>query len=107
MSPSFCSELDRSIAASGPAGLFKFNSDGELAYDNKRSRRLREDNKGPIPLKHIHCLLIDRKTLLPQYALITSTALTEHIGDCTLEIFPTILDALNAVEQQKNICYSR
>ena len=73
----FCSELDEHIAKNGPAGLFKLNADGELAFDLMRSRRLRADNEGPYPPKPIHCVLIDRQTKWPQYVLITSEALTK------------------------------
>ena len=106
MTVNFCSELDKLIARNGPAGLFKINSDGELAFDLMRSRRLRADNEGPFPPCDIHCVLIDQQTNWPQYALITSAALTIEIANTIVKKFPTMNDALEAISKHKAVHFN-
>jgi len=94
----FMDEFDHAIAHEGPAAIFTLNHDALLSLDPNRSRDFRTQNQGPYPIKWCHCVLVDGATQWPQYALITSPALTEKHSRAKIHVFPSQAEAIAAKE---------
>ena len=92
----FIDELDHAMAHEGPAGIFTLNHDSLLALDLVRSRDFRTQNQGPFPIQWCHCVLVDGATQWPQYALITSPALTQQHSRAEIHVFTSQAEALEA-----------
>ena len=106
MSIQFVDSFDELLAHTGPAGLFTLNHDGDLCFDLVQTRYLRNQNKSPFSKKQCHCMLVDKKTRWPQYALITSLQLTVTSQQTEIIIFADQQTALHAVDQQKKLVMS-
>ena len=106
MSILFVDSFDEILAKTGPAGLFTLNHDGDLCFDLVQTRYLRNQNTPPFVKKQCHCMLLDKQTRWPQYALITSLQLTVHSQQTEIVVFDDQASALRAVEQQKMLIMS-
>lgn len=101
MSLSFVAPFDEELSRKGPAGLFTCNHDGELCFDLVQTRYLRKYNQPPFPVQPCHCMLIDKITKWPQYALITSAALVTNHPQADIVVFGEQQMAIDAVNAHK------
>jgi hypothetical protein len=101
LSVPFVDIFDENLATNGPPALFTINHEGFLSFDLLRTRSLWVLNEPPYDLKDCHCMLIDKKTGWPQYALITSANLTKKHPSFELTPFPSQENAINAVASRK------
>ena len=101
------SPFDKFMAEEGPAAIFTLDHDGNLNMDVVRSRDFWQINQPPFPRGDCHCLLRDRQTGWPQYALITSPQLCVTHPRADIEIFADQDSALLAVAEAKQELFAR
>ena len=71
----FIDPFDLALAEEGVPSLFTLNHEGVLQLDLIRTRDFRRQNVGPYIKGWVHCVLVDKATGWPQYALATSPEL--------------------------------
>lgn len=108
MSTNFTDEFDRLLAENGPPAIFTLTHDGELRVDAMRTRNFWQ-RCSPIPKKveWCHCLLVDKETQWPQYALLTSPELCIEHETTEVIVAGSVSEAKALVEQRKQQVFQR
>ena len=98
----FSDSFDRALAQNGPAAIFTFSHEGELRVDVLRTRNFwQRCDSAPLEIEWCHCILIDKATGWPQYALLTSPALCIEHETTVVRRANSFDDAMNLVESEK------
>lgn len=98
----FSDVFDRALAQNGPAAIFTFSHEGELRVDVLRTRNFWQRCEAePSEIEWCHCVLIDKATGWPQYALLTSPALCIEHETTVVRRTDSFDDAMIQVESEK------
>ena len=102
----FIDPFDFALAKEGVPSVFTLNHEGVLQLDLIRSRDFRRQNVGPYKKGWVHCVLIDRATNWPQYALLTSPNIANKHARADIYQFSSYDECLEYVAAEKEQLYS-
>ena len=103
----FVDAFDEELAKKGPAAVFTVDHEGYLRVDVMRTRDFWNHHHPPFFLEDCHCVLRDRSTGWPQYALITSPELCQQHSRADIVRYPDQSSALVALEMLKKEVFDR
>ena len=104
----FSDVFDQVLAQNGPAAIFTFSHEGELRVDVLRTRNFwQRCPEEPTQIEWCHCVLIDKATGWPQYALLTSSALCIEHETTVVQRMSSFEAALDLVELNKQKVFQR
>ena len=104
----FSDVFDRVLAQNGPAAIFTFSHEGELRADILRTRNFwQRCADAPTTIEWCHCVLIDKATGWPQYALLTSPALCIEHETTVVQRLQSFEAAMAQVDVEKQKVFQR